>query len=239
MGHRLFLPPPLCTGAVQTLSAEAGHYIARVLRLKPGARLLCFDGAGHEFDAELLPTTSKSIELMVGDLVRAQVAPPPILHLAMAWLKGQAMDTVAQKATELGISDLWPITAIRSNVKINRQRTTGRVEHWRKIAAHAAEQSERLFVPTVHEPVSLAEYLEANPSLAKVLFHPGHQPMAGELAYAPLALLIGPEGGWTTEEVAAATRQGAAIHGLGQRILRAETAPLVALACVHQLWGWR
>ena len=221
------------------LNTQRSHYVSHVLRLRPGAELICFDGTGQEFNAILQTSKGKLASLVVGKLTRTPAQPSPALHLAVGWLKGQAMDTVMQKATELGASDLWPVTATRSNVKISPQRTASRLEHWQKIATHAAEQSARLFVPTVHEPVSLTGYLGAHPDLTKVLLHPGYPPLKANLAYAPLALLVGPEGGWTDEEIATATSAGATPHGLGERILRAETAPLAALACIHQLWGWR
>jgi 16S rRNA (uracil1498-N3)-methyltransferase len=239
MAHRLFLPPSLRAGEARTLSAEHGHYLTRVLRLKPGAEVACFDGTGREFDARLSEASGKTVRLQIEALVRSEPQMPPPLHLALGWLKGQAMDTVTQKATELGISDFWPITASRSNVKINRQRTAGRVEHWQKIACHAAEQSTRLFVPTVHEPISLVEYLQLHTSVPKIMLHPGHPPMGTELPHTPLALLVGPEGGWTASEVDAARAAGASVHGLGEWILRAETAPLAALAGIRQLWSWR
>ena len=239
MGHRLFLPAPLHIGEVRTLDAERGHYISRVLRLKHGDSFSCFDGSGQEFVAEVAAARGKSVTVQIGALLRIQPQPPATLHLAIGWLKGQAMDTVVQKATELGVSELWPIAASRSNVRISPQRTAGRLAHWRKIATHAAEQSARLQVPTVHEPVTLAEYLDTNQTLDTVMLHPGHEPMDTDLPHGALALLVGPEGGWTADELAAGIAAGASVHGLGELVLRAETAPIAALACVHQLRGWR
>ena len=239
MGHRLFLPAPLQSGEALILDTERGHYIARVLRLKRGDRFSCFDGTGQEFAAEVANARGKSVTVQIGELLRAETQPPVSLHLAIGWLKGQAMDTVVQKATELGVSELWPVAANRSNVRISAQRTAGRLTHWRKIATHAAEQSARLQVPSVHQPITLADYLAADPTLPKVMLHPGHEPMGADLPRGALALLVGPEGGWTADEVAAAIAAGASVHGLGELILRAETAPIAALACVHQLRGWR
>jgi 16S rRNA (uracil1498-N3)-methyltransferase len=201
MAHRLFLPPSLRAGEARTLSAEHGHYLTRVLRLKPGAEVACFDGTGREFDARLTEASGKTVRLQIEALVRSEPQMPPPLHLALGWLKGQAMD--------------------------------------QKIACHAAEQSTRLFVPTVHEPISLVEYLQLHTSVPKIMLHPGHPPMGTELPHTPLALLVGPEGGWTASEVDAARAAGASVHGLGEWILRAETAPLAALAGIRQLWSWR
>ena len=237
MGHRLFVPE-ISAGQQHTLDAARSHYLTRVLRLKTGDTVTCFDGSGSEYEATVSGSAGKAAALTFGALI-GHHGPPLPLHLALGWLKGRAMDTVTQKATELGITDLWPITAARSNVRINASRTTGRVAHWQKIAIHASEQSNRAFVPTVHEPTDLSSYLAATASLPKFILQPGSSPLNPDLPRQALALLVGPEGGWTEDELRHARAAGAVAWGLGDWILRAETAPLAALAGIRQLWGWR
>jgi 16S rRNA (uracil1498-N3)-methyltransferase len=239
MSQRLYLPPPLLAGAEHSLDSEDSHYLVRVLRLKTGAALRCFDGRGNEWAAQLSRSSTRSSVVTLGQLVRTSDQPTTGLHLAQGWLKGQAMDQTVQKATELGVTDIWPISATRSNVKLDAGRTEGRMRHWRRIARSATEQSERLYLPTLHEPRSLEEFLAALPCERLLFFEPGNPPLPTDLAKQTLALLIGPEGGWTPDECALAKLANADLYGLGDLILRAETAPLAVLAAIRHGWSWR
>jgi 16S rRNA (uracil1498-N3)-methyltransferase len=238
MSQRLYLPPPLLEAAEHTLNAEDSHYLVRVLRLKSGAELRCFDGEGGEWAARLGQASTRGCVLVIGKLLRREARPEAQLHLAQGWLKGQAMDQIVQKATELGVSHVWPITATRSNVKLDDARTDNRMRHWQRIARSASEQSERLYLPELHRPGSLAEFLEHTPCATQILLQPGCAPLPTDLVQQSLAILVGPEGGWTAAEVDAAKQHGVLLHGLGKLILRAETVPLAALAAVRHGWAW-
>lgn len=239
MNQRLYLSPPLSVGVERTLDSEDSHYLVRVLRLKPGAHLRCFDGEGSEWAAQLTRSSTRASVVRVAELVRCEGPCELQLHLAQGWLKGPAMDQTVQKATELGISDFWPISAARSNAKIDDARAHGRMRHWQRIARSATEQSERLYLPRLHAPRGLSEFL-GRPPCPKLLFlQPGCEPLPTNLPRQALALLVGPEGGWTPDECNMARHANADLHGLGSLILRAETAPLAALAAVRHGWGWR
>jgi len=239
MSQRLYLAPPLAAGAERTLDAEDSHYLVRVLRLKSGSQLRCFDGAGSEWLAHLSQASTRASVVSIGELVRSAPRPDAELHLAQALLKGQAMDQTVQKATELGISDLWPLVASRSNVRFDDARAQNRMRHWQRIARSAAEQSERLFLPRLHTPRSLKDFLDAPPCPLLLFLEPGCEPLPSNLPYGTLALLVGPEGGWTDDECNLARRADARLYGLGDLVLRAETVPLAALAAVRHGWGWR
>ena len=238
MSQRLYLPPPLAPGTQRTLDADDSHYLIRVLRLKTGAELRCFDGRGSEWTARLTKSSTRASEVTLGELTRSQPEPDHALHLAQGWLKGQAMDHIVQKATELGASDLWPIMASRSNVKIDDARTANRMRHWQRISRGAAEQSERLYLPALHAPRSLEDFLTDVTCQRLLFLQPGCEPLPRDLPRASLALAVGPEGGWTAQECEMAQRANASLHGLGSLILRAETAPVAALAAVRHAWGW-
>ncbi len=162
MSRRIFLEAPLETGATLRLDPEQSHYLTRVMRLKAGDALRCFNGAGSEHAARLTDPNPRACSIEIAEELRTAAPAPHRLHLAQAWLKGQAMDRVIQKATELGVTDIWPIAAARSNVRIDAGRTTGRLLHWRGIAKSSTEQSERLFLPGVHEPRSLEKRFSTN-----------------------------------------------------------------------------
>lgn len=239
MSHRLFLAPPLSVQAERELDADDSHYLARVLRLKAGATLRCFDGEGGEWTAQLSHANTKASVVTIGELLRCEPRADFELHLAQSWLKGQAMDHIVQKATELGMSDFWPITASRSNVKIDGERVHNRMRHWQRIARSASEQSERLYLPRIHAPSNLEEFLQQTPCEKLLFLEPGNEPLPTNLPQQALALLVGPEGGWTPDECVCARRAKADFRGLGNLVLRAETAPLAALAALRHGWGWR
>ena len=239
MTQRLYLSPPVLVGADRTLDAEDSHYLVRVMRLKPGARLRCFDGEGSEWAAHLTRANTRASTVELGELLRYEDPFEPLLHLAQGWLKGQAMDQTVQKATELGISDFWPIAASRSNVKLDESRTRNRMRHWRRIARSATEQSERLYFPSIHAPRNLADFLVHAPCEKLLFLEPGCEPIPTSLPLQAMVLLVGPEGGWTSDECAMAKRAKADFRGMGGLVLRAETAPLAALAAVRHSWHWR
>ncbi|MAT85014.1 MAG: 16S rRNA (uracil(1498)-N(3))-methyltransferase [Gammaproteobacteria bacterium] len=238
MKHRLYHPPPLEPGQSLILGRERAHYLTRVLRLRRGETLVCFDGAGRAVEATLEDAGPRSATLRIQAVVEEAPEPSPRLHLVQALLKGASMDLVMQKATELGASDIHPVIAARSNVPLDPERLARKTEHWQRVIESAAEQCGALHLPRLHAVRTLEAWL-ADPPAAAILLHPGAPVLPTDLAPEDLALLVGPEGGWTDEERAAAAAAGATAHGLGQRILRGETAPLAALAALRHGWGWR
>jgi 16S rRNA (uracil1498-N3)-methyltransferase len=241
--HRLYISPsllrhPLDPGRRIELERERAHYLTRVLRLRRGAVIECFDGAGHAWSASLIEASPRSATLLIGDEVAAEAEPEPRLHLAQGLLKGAAMDLVVQKATELGGTDLWPILAERSNVPADTARQQRRLQHWQRVIESAAEQSGALHLLRLHPVQSLQAFLAAAPEASLVLLDPGAPPLPVALPRGPTCVLVGPEGGWSEGERRAAAEAGATRYGLGRRILRGETAPLAALAAVRHGWGW-
>ena len=239
MKHRLYVPPPLDPRHPLVLDRERAHYLTRVLRLKRGAQLLCFDGAGHAWPATLVDASSRSATLALGTPEPYQPPPQPTLHLVQGLLKGNAMDDVVQKAVQLGATDLWPIRAERSNLPAGPERLARKLDHWQRIVESAAQQCGARHLTRLHGERTLAEFLAAPPPARLFMLDPGAPTLPLTLPRADLALLIGPEGGWSDEERSLAGSAGAAVHGLGDRVLRAETAPLAALAALRHGWGWQ
>ncbi|MCZ6617801.1 MAG: 16S rRNA (uracil(1498)-N(3))-methyltransferase [Gammaproteobacteria bacterium] len=239
MRHRLYLSSPLETGALVTLDAERSHYIIRVLRLKADSEILCFDGAGTEFNARIREADAKTCVLELGGQSRVESPPDEPIHLAQGVLKGGAMDRAIQKATELGATDLWPILADRSNAKANGLREARKIRHWQRIIESAAEQSRRLFLPKLHEPVTLAGFFSGSRVEQKLFLDTGQKVLPAVIPRQPTALLIGPEGGWSSTERELALAGGALGFSLGEFVLRAETTPLAALAALRQAWRWQ
>jgi len=146
------------------------------------------------------------------------------------------MDWAIQKATELGVSEITPLSSERCEVRLNDERADKRLAHWRQIAISACEQCGRSVLPIIHSPVALRDWLAVEADL-KLVLHPVAEPLASHAKPQSLAFLIGPEGGLSQSEVEQAAGQGFLPARLGPRVLRTETAPVVALSVAQQLWG--
>ncbi len=237
---RIHVPAPLAEGTEVVLPPAAARHVAQVLRLRAGARLRLFDGAGREHAAELLETRRGEARVRV----LAPVAPRPESPLAVTLLqgvcKGERMDLVVQKAVELGAARIVPVLTARSVPRLDGARAARRRARWQGVAAAAAEQCGRAVVPEVTAPRPLAEAF-ADPALPgrRYLLDPDARqgPRGLDAQDGHLALLVGPEGGLTEGERAAARAAGFTGLRLGPRILRTETAGLAALAALQALYG--
>jgi len=241
---RLFVEADLASGIEAPLSEAQAHYLRHVMRRADGAPLLLFNGRDGEWRATLALRGKKAAVAAVGERTREQAAEPD-LWLCFAPIKRARIDAIAEKATELGVALLQPVLTQHTAVeRVN-------VERLRANAIEAAEQTERLTVPEVRQPVELAKLLADWPADRRLLMADetgGGPPIAEALSAldeqaraAPWAILIGPEGGFAAAELAAVRRmKNVTAVGLGPRILRADTAALAALACWQALVGdWR
>ncbi len=237
MRRRVHLPPERIGATSAALTDEARHYLRDVLRLAPGDEVELFDGRGAAWPARIGPGFEA---LALGPRREAGAGGPPI-HLLLALAKGEKVDLVVQKATELGAARLVPFAAERSVVRLEPAKGAERAERWRRIAEEAARQCGRADVPEVSPPVTLAAALAAVPPGFRllVLHGEGGTPLAAlPLLGAPgLAAVVGPEGGLTPEELAACQAAGAARATLGPRTLRAETAAIAAVAVLQAVAG--
>jgi 16S rRNA (uracil1498-N3)-methyltransferase len=239
---RLFVPLPEPAPPEVTLSGDRRHYLLHVLRLAEGASLEVFDGSGRAFDARVASVDADAVRLVLG---QARHAPPAReVHILQGLPKGDKLEWVLQKGTELGATAFHPVAAARSVVKLEPKRAEERTLRWSKIVEEAARQCRRNDVPTVHTPRPL---VEAARSLAPgtTLLVLDEEESAVPLGEAfrscapgsPVALVVGPEGGLDREEVSALRALGGRPVTLGRRILRTETAALAALAVMAHLDG--
>lgn len=234
----------LSPGSSVTLSEDGSGHVCRVLRLKAGSPLRVFDGQGHEFQAELTEAGKKAV-VRIGESIpeAAQRESPLRMSLGQVISRGDKMDFTIQKAVELGIADIYPLTSVRCNVKLDDKRQDKKVQSWQKIAAAACEQCGRAVVPVVHPIMSAEEFCRSCTSQVKFTLDPYSTLRITDLSLNPAAgqnsvtLLIGPEGGFEPEEVQTATQCGFAAVQLGPRILRTETAALVALSILGSKFG--
>ena len=237
--RRLFVPRARLGGGRAALEPAEAHHLVSVLRLAPGAALEVFDGEGGVHPARLVLDAAGAPAVELGP---RRDAPPPgaRVHLAFALARGDRPDLVVQKATEVGVERLLPFEAERSVVRLEPERAAERARRWQRIAAEAARQCGRADVPEVAAPARLADVLAAPAGFRTLLcYEGGGEPLAGavERGGAGHLVVVGPEGGFTSREVEAALAAGARPVTLGPRILRFETAAIVAAALVQHLAG--
>lgn len=233
---RFHVSQPLQPGPVELPEASA-HYISRVLRMKAGDALQLFDGSGLEYPAVLVEVDKKSV---IAELEAGTAGQPESrlhTHLGQVLSRGERMDWVIQKATELGVSEITPLFSERCEVRLNEERMLKRLEHWQQVAISACEQCGRSRIPRIHPPVPLDRWQQQVEADLKLVLHPEAAALASHPPPASLALLIGPEGGLSEAEVGAARETGFHPACFGPRVLRTETAPVVALSLAQYLWG--
>lgn len=233
---RFFVDLPLSLGQHPLPEAQA-HYIGRVLRLAVGDAVQLFDGSGQEFVGELVEVGKKSVQVELREQFAGQTESPLRIHLGQGLSRGERMDWAIQKATELGVAEITPLVSERCEVRLKDERADKRLAHWRQIAISACEQCGRSRVPTINPPLGLGDWLAQTTADLKLVLHPVAEPLASHARPASLAFLIGPEGGLNDAEVQLAQQAGYHSARLGPRVLRTETAPVVALSVAQQLWG--
>lgn len=233
---RFYVSQPLRPGRVELPDASA-HYISRVLRMQAGDALQLFDGSGLEFAGVIAAVGKKSLTVELESSQPGQPDSPLRVHLGQVLSRGERMDWAIQKATELGVTAITPLFSDRCEVRLNDERSQKRLEHWQQVAISACEQCGRSSVPVIHPPVALGQWLEAVEADLKLVLHPEAATLASHQPPARLALLIGPEGGLSDGEVSAAQAAGFHAACFGPRVLRTETAPVVALSLAQYLWG--
>jgi len=235
---RLFLPPEQITGETASIRDNDHLHLTRVLRARPGDFVLLLDGKGNAFRARLVSVEKHATTAQIENAVRVPPEPPIFLTVGQALGKGDKFEQVIQHGTEAGASAFVPIHAERSVVDIPVAKVADRVTRWRQIAKGAAEQSGRSRIAEVSAPQTVQESLRgAANDTPTLMLHTDETTVGLRAALegwsvppARLLLLVGPEGGWNPTEVAQARAAGALLVGLGPRILRTETAALVAIS---------
>jgi 16S rRNA (uracil1498-N3)-methyltransferase len=240
MISRFFFPSSLPSGGEVPLPETLAHHAARVLRLQDGDPVVLFDGRGGEHDARLVVRGKHWFATLLGQRPCERESPLGLV-LVQGLASGDKMDWVVQKATELGVQAVVPLAAARSVLKLSAERAGRRLAHWQQVAVASCEQCGRNRVPAVRPLATLGAYLSAAQPVRKLVLAPAGGKPLGEIAMPgageEVHLLIGPEGGWTDEELALCLKAGAEPLSLGPRVLRTETAGLAAVAAMQALWG--
>lgn len=236
-----FHVPTAAPGGRVELPEHTAHHAQEVLRLRPGAPVRIFDGAGAEFEAVLDEVSRRAVSARLGHAVEPRSESTLRLVLAVSALKGDRMELVVQKTTELGVAEIWPVVTFRTDAAARPALQGSRSERWERVASGAAEQCGRAVVPHV-APTTTLEGLLARPfhgRRAALLETPGHPALAALPMdpSSPLLVLVGPAGGFEPAEAERLRASGFLAVSLGPRILRAETAAVAAVAIAQALWG--
>jgi 16S rRNA (uracil1498-N3)-methyltransferase len=235
---RIYTAQVLAANSVLTLEPQASAHIGRALRLRSGDAIILFNGDGNTYPATINEVDKKTVTASVLEQQPGDCESPLQIELGIAISRGDRMDWIIQKATELGVTCITPLLTERTEVKLKGERAEKKVEHWRQVSISACEQCGRNQLPEISPLTTLGAWLENVSAQRKFVLH--HRDSSAEKSTeAPnsIALLVGPEGGLSPSEIKVAIGNQFDALTLGPRILRTETAPLAAIAILQATWG--
>ena len=242
--HRFFASPEVIDNGTIRLTAEESHHLARVLRLREGERVSAFDGLGNEWECEIAAIHKSECRLSILKKLETVVESPLRLTLAQALVKGEKFDLVVQKATELGVSRILPVITEHCEIRISDERSEQRLQRWQRISLGAIKQSGRRRLVEIDQPVRFQQFCRGLHGEPALIFSEkagsekcgrGLPPLA--VQDSGLTVVIGPEGGWSDDEIDLATSSGLIPVHLGPRILRTETAAITAVTLAQYHYG--
>jgi 16S rRNA (uracil1498-N3)-methyltransferase len=241
MKTRLFVSGQLINGAELLIEGDRARYLGRVLRLRVGDEITVFNGEGPEWAATIDAMTKSTATLHIGERHEAGAESPLKIHLVQGISRGERMDFVVQKATELGVRRITPVLTEYGVVKLDQARGQKRRDHWESVATSACEQSGRTRLPLIDAPMTLKDWFGSKSAEvdAELVLMPGAASSlaAIDTSTTKVCLLIGPEGGFSEIEYEDAAIAGFSAVSLGPRILRTETAAVAALSVLQSRLG--
>ena len=238
--HRIYYPDSLNIGANVMLNSVSSVRVARVLRSNVGDNLVLFNGQGGEYICQIESIDKRACVCKVIEFKDRSVESPLKLILAQGISKGERMDYTIQKAVELGVNEIIPLTTARTTVNLNRERQQRRLEHWQGIVTSACEQCGRNTLPHVQTIMPFAQWLGSYEPAYKLVLDPRGAKSITQLANPrehSVTVLIGPEGGLSDQELILAQQFGFTPTRCGPRTLRTETAAVAVFAVLQNLWG--
>lgn len=240
--HRFFAPPSAITSNRVVLVAEESYHLQRVLRLRPGATVSVFDGTGKEYTCRVERLDRDQTELLMLEETQPNTESALDLTLAQGLIKGERFDLIVQKATELGLRRLTPLVTTHTSSTSGQQVSSTRLARWQRIVLEATKQCGRTRLMEITTPMPCHQFIAALPQPTLLFCERGGESLhrlrqVWSVPTAPRCLMIGPEGGWDSQELQMALNAGAIPVSLGPRILRAETAAIVAIGLTQYLWG--
>jgi 16S rRNA (uracil1498-N3)-methyltransferase len=236
---RLYHSSALSCDQLVSLDKIPSHHLIRVLRARQGEMVTLFNGDGHEYLAEILDENPKHSQLQVKQKTKVDNESSLHITLLQGISRGDRMDTCIQKSIELGVHSIIPLLCQRTGANLKGERAEKKSTHWQQIAISACEQSGRCIVPDIQPAINFSQGLQAIDSKHKLILAPGAANSISTIVRPEkeVYILIGPEGGFTQEEIEQAIGHGFTAISLGPRILRTETAGPACIAIAQALWG--
>lgn len=236
---RIFQNQSLLEGQTLELDDNGSRHIGKVLRMQPGDAVIVFNGTGGEYHGAIVEVGKKTVTVSLDFFSEFDRASPVHIHLGQVLGKGDHMDYALQKAVELGVGEITPLLSQHCEVSLKGERLEKKMQQWRHLLIGACEQSGLNIVPVLNPPLPVVAWCEAANADRKWMLHTEELPVNPLGGDAPRAVCvaIGPEGGFSDEEVAHAKGKGFDIITLGPRVWRTETAPVVILSLIQQVWG--
>ncbi|HAU1639140.1 TPA: 16S rRNA (uracil(1498)-N(3))-methyltransferase [Legionella pneumophila] len=236
---RIYQPGEYQPGQLLELSPEAGQHVGVVLRMEQGEQLTLFNGDNREFAASIEKVKKKQVFVRVASVLEVNRESPLKIHLAQALSKGDRMEMVMQKSAELGVACITPIITERCQVKIDKEKMAKKMHQWLNIIIGACEQCGRNQIPELLQPVYLDQFVREAKEHLKLILHPAFSKTWRDYPVQPpdVALIIGPEGGFSDEEITLTSGYGFLPLSLGPRVLRTETAAITALSVLQAAGG--
>ena len=236
---RIYYPYELSVDSYITLTDDATNHVANVLRAKSGQAVVLFNGDGNEYSAEFSEVAKRKVVVYIDSKISINVESPLNIHLGQGVSRGDRMEWVIQKSVELGVTDITPLLTERCGVKLSNERWTKKHEQWQKLAIAACEQCGRNVLPNIHEPSLFTDWINASTNQVRLTLHPRAELAFRHVSLPPAGarLLIGPEGGFSNQEIYQTEQNGFQTIQLGPRVLRTETAAITAISALQAIHG--
>lgn len=239
---RIHVDSALVAGSSLPLDRDTSHYLGKVLRAQAADSLIVFNSNDGEFAAQVESVSKQAVVVTIGNQLQTASAPALSIHLGLGLSRGDRMDFAVQKSTELGVMQLTPVYTEFGDVRIKQaERAENKRRHWQRIAINACEQSGRVIVPALDTPQPLTQWLADREAGYSIILDPAAELRLSKAndgaQLSQVNLLIGPEGGFSAQEIQQAEQSGFVRRSLGTRILRTETAPVATLAILQHLYG--
>jgi len=246
--HRFFAPGLDPGDETVTLPRDEGEHLTRVLRMGVGDTVSVFDGRGHEFSARVVSAERRDVRVQLVSRIDPAAEPSVALTLAQAVIKGDKMDDIVRDAVMLGVAAVQPLVTARTEATVAALTNGNRLDRWRRVALASVKQSRRAVLPDVRRPLTLESFLQdPQTALNLMLVEPGApgvdavaEPLSvlqGQPVPPDATIFVGPEGGWTEGELAAARAHGVRLVTMGHRTLRADATPVAAISVLQFLFG--
>ncbi|MEO9945874.1 MAG: 16S rRNA (uracil(1498)-N(3))-methyltransferase [Paraglaciecola sp.] len=236
---RIYHPHQLSVESQIILTDDATNHVSNVLRAREGQAVVLFNGDGNEYSAHLAQVNKRKVVVNIDSKLSLSIESPLDIHLAQGISRGDRMEWVIQKAVELGIKEMTPLITERCGVKLNQERWVKKHEQWLKVVIGACEQSGRNVLPKLNPPTLFSDWVTMSTNQLRLTLHPRAEQAFRHISMPPagVRLLIGPEGGFTDQEIYQTEQNGFQTVQLGPRVLRTETAAVASIAALQAIHG--